>query len=131
MSRPAATSLGYWTPACTRDVDASSAIVRSASPSAGAKYASTSEAAPAAAACSAGYAGLDGTATSGAIELSCWLGRARPYTYFESHAATVASCIAIFRYAWMRGKLLEPNAPRKNISVAIAFQRYGGAPASQ
>src|SRR5947209_6278850 len=90
-SRPAATSLGYCTPASTREVAASSACAASAVDSCGNRCASTAAAAPAATACSDGYDGLGGAATSVVSDRSTSLGRGRLYAYFESQAATAAS----------------------------------------
>ena len=57
-SRPASKSLGYWRPARTRDMPASSAMLLKVCASEGRKCASTAAAACAVAACSNGYEGL-------------------------------------------------------------------------
>src|SRR6266852_3273647 len=59
-SRPACTSLGYCTPARSRDVPAAAACSANVCASVGNKYARTVDAAPAATACSLGYEGLSG-----------------------------------------------------------------------
>src|SRR5215831_17665411 len=96
-SRPAFTSLGYCTPAATRERAASSALVVNRCACWGMTYASTVAAAPATTACSDGYEGLRGVAITGTMEGSSSLGRGRLWAYFESHAATVASYIATLR----------------------------------
>src|SRR5829696_544046 len=76
-ARPAATSLGKPTAAMLRERPASSAMARNTSAFSGNREASTSEAAPAAAACSDGYDGLDGTGREVLSSASQSFGRAR------------------------------------------------------
>src|SRR5215217_2774015 len=73
-SRPAATSLGYCTPAMTRVCPASSAICSSDGAAFGNRWARITEAAPAAVACSHGYDGVGETATAGLSDGSTALG---------------------------------------------------------
>jgi hypothetical protein len=62
--------------------------------SSGITYASTTDAAPAATACSEGYEGERGIGSTVDNRGSIWPGRRRPWTYFESQAAMVASWMA-------------------------------------
>src|SRR4051794_1860835 len=105
-SRPAATSLGYCTPAMTRVSPASSAIWPSDCASFGKRWARMTEAAPAAVACSHGYEGVGETATAVLSDGSIVLGRGRLLAYLARHAAISASYIAALvsantRAAWL------------------------------
>src|SRR5262245_16477316 len=90
-SRPALTSLGYCTPAQRRDCAAMFALSAKLCASFGNRYASTADAAPAAAETSHGYDGLFGLGTTVSSVGSVSLGRGRLYAYFASHPAMVAS----------------------------------------
>src|SRR5438045_1687962 len=71
-----------------RGCPASSALSMKYCASFGTRYASTAEAAPAAAACSDGYEGLVGLGKTVVRDGSAPLGRSRLYAYFASQAAT-------------------------------------------
>ncbi len=121
-SSPARTSLGYCTPATTRERPASSARAAKSAARSGYRWASTAAAAPAATACSAGYDGLGGVGSAVTSAGSAVAGRGRLSAYLAAQAATVASWMATLTRARVRYPRTATGA-RMDRAVASSFQR--------